>query len=203
MKAALISGSPRPNSQSSRVAAYVERRMMSLFPDAHVNTIDLARIDLPSWSGDFASHPASDPASAWSGTSKVLEQSDALIAVVPEHHGIVPPAFMNLLLQVRYELAHKPALIIAISATDGGAYPAAQLRGSAAKNNRICWIPEQVVIRNVKQMLQEDSLDSVASDYRIKSRVDYALKLLHLYQHALCEVRASGVIDHDTFSFGL
>lgn len=177
--------------------------MISLLPNAHVDTIDLAQIDLPQWSGDFASHPASDPTSAWSGCSKLLEQSDALIAVVPEHHGIVPPAFMNLLLQLRYELAHKPGLIIAISATDGGAYPAAQLRGNAAKNNRICWIPEQVVIRNVKQALQDDRIDPAAPDYRVKSRIDYALKLLNLYHRALQDVRASGAIDHETFAFGL
>jgi NAD(P)H-dependent FMN reductase len=46
MKLALIVGSPRPKSQSSRVAAYIAKRHEALFPASVIETIDLARCGL-------------------------------------------------------------------------------------------------------------------------------------------------------------
>lgn len=145
------------------------------------------------------SHPADLGDPAWGDISNTLEAADGIVVVVPEYHGMAPPALMNLILLCRYELAHKPGLIIGISGTDGGAYPTVQLRGSVAKNNRICWIPDQVVIRNVKQALQDKQTDEPD---RVRSRIDYALRLLMSYSDALRTVRSSGLVDHKTFSFG-
>lgn len=199
MRLALISGSPRPRSQSIRVAGYVAGRQRALFPEGAIDLLDLAELALPPWTGDFAGHPISDPGSAWSSVSAILQAADSLVAIVPEHHGMAPPAFMNLLLLCRDELAHKPGLIVALSATDGGAYPTVQLRGSVTKNNRLCWIPEQVVIRNVKQTLTDEAFDLAD---RVKARIDYGLKLLDAYRGALTSVREAGLIDHATFAFG-
>ena len=145
-------------------------------------------------------HPADAGDPVWREISSALEAADGIIVVVPEYHGMAPPALMNFILMCRYEMAHKPGLIVGISATDGGAYPTVQLRGSVAKNNRICWIPDQVVIRNVKQALQDD-LQTDETD-RVRSRIDYTLRLLVSYSKALRNVRGSGTVDHKSFSFG-
>lgn len=199
MKLAIIAGSARAKSQSARVSRYIADRAATLFVDCSFPLIDLAATPLSYWSGDFMSHPADTGDPAWSETSSTLESADGIIVVVPEYHGMAPPALMNLILLCRYELAHKPGLIIGISATDGGAYPTVQLRGSVAKNNRICWIPDQVVIRNVKQALVDQNGDEPD---RMKSRIDYGLRLLISYSEALRSVRKSGLVDHKTFSFG-
>ncbi|MDH7795018.1 MULTISPECIES: NAD(P)H-dependent oxidoreductase [unclassified Beijerinckia] len=200
MTVVIISGSPRPGSQSRRVADFIRHRHTAMFDRVSIELIDLFELALPFWTGEFSAHPFTDQSSKWRSVSDMLERAESLIAVVPEHHGIVPPAFMNLLLHCRYELAHKPGLIVSVSATDGGAYPAAELRAAATKNNRICWIPEQVVVRNVKQALSDTSANP--SD-RVKARIDYSLTLLDRYRDALKAVRKSRVIDHATFAFGL
>ncbi len=199
MKIAVIAGSSRPKSQSSRVAAYVAQRARAMFPEIELPVIDLTSVPLPLWSGDFAAHPSDMPSSDWKPIAETLEGVDGVAVIVPEYHGMAPPALMNLILQCRYELAHKPGLIIGISASDGGAYPTVQLRGSVTKNNRIVWIPDQVVIRNVKQALLDDKPDPAD---RVKSRIDYTLTILVSYSRALGSVRGSGLIDHKAFSFG-
>ena len=44
----------------------------------------------------------------------------------------------------------------AVSASDGGAYVIAELRMSSYKNNRLCWIPEHLIARQVKTLGNED-----------------------------------------------
>jgi len=51
----------------------------------------------------------------------------------------------------RFELGHKPALIVAVSSGDGGAYPVSELRMSSYKNNRLCYIPEQVALKSMRE----------------------------------------------------
>ncbi len=64
----------------------------------------------------------------------------------------VPAGLKNFFLMFsRFELGHKPAMIVAVSSGDGGAYPVAELRMSSYKNNRICYIPEQLNLRNVEK----------------------------------------------------
>ena len=73
------------------------------------------------------------------------------MVIAPEWHGQVPAGLKNFFLICgRAEVGHKPALITTVSSGDGGAYPVAELRMSSYKNNRICYIPEQLIIRNVE-----------------------------------------------------
>ena len=55
------------------------------------------------------------------------------------------------------ELSHKPALPCAVSAGEGGAYVISELRMSSYKNNRLCWLPEQLIARQVKSICNDDS----------------------------------------------
>ena len=67
---------------------------------------------------------------------------------------MVPAGLKNFFLCFgRNELAHKPGLIVGVSSADGGVYPVAELRMSSYKNSRICYIPEQLIVRNVESVL--------------------------------------------------
>ena len=68
---------------------------------------------------------------------------------------MVPAALKNffLLWAATGELSHKPALPCAVSAGEGGAYVISELRMSSYKNNRLCWLPEQLIARQVKSIL--------------------------------------------------
>jgi hypothetical protein len=91
-----------------------------------------------------------------------------------------------------------------VSAGEGGAYVISELRMSSYKNNRLCWIPEQLIARNVNAICNDNSNDN--DDERHDTFVErsrYALDLLLSYANALNTVRDSGLIDHDTFMNGM
>jgi len=123
--------------------------------------------------------------------------------VAPEYGGMVPPALKNLfLLASNQEFAHKPALIVGISAGRSGTYPVAELRMSSYKNTRICYMPDHMILREVESLFQSDEpANKFEADTR--ARLDYFLKVLREYSKALSIVRASGVIDTKTFPNGL
>lgn len=204
MKFSIISGSHRVNSQSEKVARYVQRTLEEekLCEDTWLFT--LARNPLPLWDeGIWESDPA------WQERlqplSEQLAASDALVVVSPEWHGQVPAGLKNFFLMwSRRELAHKPALIVTVSSGDGGAYPVAELRMSSYKNNRICYIPEQVIVRNVESVLNEREADNnPAADQYFRARFAYALGILKEYAVALKQVRASGATDTSVFKNGM
>lgn len=73
-------------------------------------------------------------------------------------------------------LAHKPALLVAVSSADGGSFPIAELRMSSYKNNRVCYIPDHLIIRNVEQVLNPEPEDNVESaDTYFRQRIAYTL----------------------------
>jgi len=117
----------------------------------------------------------------------------------------VPSGLKNFFLMWgKGELAHKPALIVTVSSADGGAYPVAELRMSSYKNNRICYIPEQVIVRNVESVLNDDPAENDAdADRYFRERIPYALKILREYGLALGQVRGSGVADLALFKNGM
>ena len=104
----------------------------------------------------------------------------------------------------KHELSHKPALIVGISSVDGGAYPVAELRMSSYKNNRLCYIPEHLIIRNVESVLNDDpSKNNSETDGYFRERIDWCLGILKEYAVALKQVRESGVTKTDKFTNGM
>ena len=102
------------------------------------------------------------------------------------------------------EVAHKPALIVTVSSADGGAYPVAELRMSSYKNNRICYLPEHVIVRNVERVLNDDpAQNNPDADGYFRERIRYALGILVEYAKALAQVRASGATDLSKFKNGM
>lgn len=197
---ALMIGSHRAGSASNLVAQQLIQRLETIAPAVRVEAIDLAAARLPFWGEP--SEEGAGSSSAWAPISRTLEAAEALIAVVPEWHGMVPAAVKNLFLYLSDELAHKPGLIVSISATQGGAYPVAELRLSSYKNSRICWIPEHLIVRGCKAGDANATQRALAA---IDERIDHALRLLGLYAHALRGVR-QGMIGagHPLFvAFGM
>ena len=207
MKIGIISGSHRENSQSLKVAKYIEQ---SLINNKHADDawiFSLAGNPLPLWdegiwNGDDKWKAILDP------ISKELASCDGFVIIAPEYHGQVPAALKNFFLMWKHELSHKPALIVGVSSADGGSYPVAELRMSSYKNNKLCYMPEHLIIRNVESVLNEkpegnaESHDNDADTY-FKERIDWTLAQLKEYAIALKQVRDTGVTQTDKFGNGM
>ncbi|KYF71632.1 NADPH-dependent FMN reductase [Sorangium cellulosum] len=203
MKLAVISGSHRNGSESGKVARYVQQQLTASADVTSTYALDLADNPLPLWEPE-APQLSEKWARLWSPVSAELTASDAFVIVAPEWGGMVPAGLKNFfLLCTRGELAHKPALIIAVSAGAGGAYPIAELRMSSYKNSYLCYIPDHVIVRNVRALLNEPAAPQSPDDERIRERLRYALGVLLQYGKALQQVRASGAIDLPRYPFGM
>lgn len=200
MKIAIISGSHRDNSQSLKVAEFLRGVVQRENHSGWVYSLSknpLPLWDEGVWSGDEKWKEG------WGPTASELQSSDALIIVSPEWAGMVPPGLKNfLLLCSTKEVGHKPALIVSVSSGIGGSYPVAELRVSSYKNNRLVYIPDHVIVRNVEEMLVGDS-PANDRDEATRSRLHYGVKVLLEYGKAFRSIRESGVIDHKTFPFGM
>jgi NAD(P)H-dependent FMN reductase len=204
MKISIISGSHRKASQSEKVARFIQRTLQEKGLCDETWLYALAENPLPLWDESiWEGSPEWDARLA--PLSEQLASSDAFVVVSPEWHGQVPAGLKNFfLLWGKGELAHKPALIVSVSSADGGAYPVAELRMSSYKNNRLCYIPEQVIVRNVESVLNEREADNNPdADQYFRSRFAYALGILKEYAQALRQVRASGAADLSVFKNGM
>jgi len=203
MKICIISGSHRKNAQSLKVAGFIQQALEDGISN-ETALLSLADNPLPLWDQGV-----------WEGDAKWVElltpiredlvSSDAFVVITPEWHGQVPSGLKNFfLLFGKNELGHKPALIVSVSSGDGGAYPVAELRMSSYKNNRLCYIPEQIIVRHVEKVLNENTEENDSrSDSYYRERIPWALNILKEYASALVQVRNSGVTQSDTFGNGM
>ena len=204
MKISIISGSHRNPSQSEKVARHLEAELNKNFDDIEPWVYALADNPLPLWDQTLW-----EDNEEWNQRlaplKKQLTESDGFIIISPEWHGQVPAGLKNFFLMFnRFELGHKPALIVTVSSGDGGAYPVAELRMSSYKNNRLCYIPEQLVLRNIEKILNEDAADNdTDADGYFRERISWALGILRGYSIALKSMRDSTDIHHDKFGNGM
>jgi NAD(P)H-dependent FMN reductase len=200
----LVVGSHRTPSQSRKVANYIEKRLKKDNAKNTVDIFDLGEIDLPFWNMPMWQKD-SDMRKAWAPYAKRLAKADAFVMIAPEWGGMVPAELKNLfLLADRYELAHKPALIVSVSSGRSGGYPVSELRMSSYKNTYICYLPSHVIVRKVEDVLNNQKMvKKDKGDYYIKNRMNYELQCLAEYGKALKNVRKSGVFDYKQFPFGM
>ena len=204
MKITIISGSHRNPSQSEKIGRHIEALLKKDYDETDPFLFSLADNPLPLWDQ-----------SIWEGNEEWIERlaplkeqltnSDALVIITPEWHGQVPAGLKNFfLLFSRFELGHKPALIVSVSSGIGGSYPVAELRMSSYKNNRLCYIPEQLIVRDVENVFNENTADNdPEADTYLKNRLNWCLDLLIGYGKALKTVRKSVEIHHNEFSNGM
>lgn len=203
MKTAIIIGSHKKVSQSAKVAKFIEHVLRLQDESSECFLLDLGKDPLPLWDESMWQE-GSDIREVWNPVSEELKSADSFVIISPEYGGMVPSSLKNFfLLCDDYELAHKPALIIGVSAGRGGAYPVAELRMSSAKNNFLCYIPEHVVVRDVKNVLNDKSEGSEKADVYLKKRINHALNILAQYAKALKPIRHKDLHDFETYPYGM
>ena len=204
MKIGIISGSHRQDSQSAKVARYLSKLLITQHSDTQPWIHDLGQQPLPMWDEALFSGVAH-----WEPL-QILKQrcneADAFIIIAPEWHGMSPAAVKNFFLVLGNggELAHKPALLVSLSALNGGANAISELRMSSYKNSRICYIPEQLIVRNVSRVYNEDDSANHPEEHPyFVERGAYALSQLREYAIALRQVRLSGFGDLTAYPNGM
>ena len=202
MQIAIIVGSHRKDSQSSRVGAYIAKDLARIDPAVSVDTIDLAGNPLPLWDESLWQGD-SELAAGWKPYRDVLRKADGFVVIAPEWAGMVPPGLKNLLLYAGpKEVGHKPALIVAVSSARGGSYPVNELRTSGYKNSRLVYIPEHVLIHDVNDMLL-GATPASDRDAWLRRRIEFADRILLEYAKALAPIRTSGLTEHADFPYGM
>jgi NAD(P)H-dependent FMN reductase len=204
LKITIISGSHRKESQSIKIAGVVQKALEKYKKCDEYYLIDLYGSSLPLWHENIW-ESKSRSAELLGQISNQLISSDAFVIISPEWHGMVPSGLKNFFLMWgKGELAHKPALIITLSSGDGGSYPVAELRMSSYKNNRICFLPEHLIIRNVESIFNINPVNNNSSaQLYFENRLDYCLKQLITYGEAFKQIRASGDVSLDVYKSGM
>jgi NAD(P)H-dependent FMN reductase len=203
MKYAILSGSHRANSQSLKVSRYVSHVIQKTQSDASVDILELTENPLPLWDESFWSGDAKWE-KTWKPFSDRLRAAEALVVVSPEWAGMVPPGLKNFFLFCsKGELAHKPAMIVTVSAGINGAYPVAELRMTSAKNNAMLYIPDHVIVRTAAKMLNDHEKAADENDEALRKRIEYSVGVLRQYGLALKQVRESGAINLKDYPFGM
>jgi len=204
MKITIVSGSHRQQSQSEKVANVVKQVFLENFSGIEPDIFSLAGNPLPLWDESIW-----DGDETWkerlAPLKKQLGDSDAFVIITPEWHGQVPAGLKNFFLMFsKHELGHKPALIISVSSGTGGSYPVAELRMSSYKNNRLCYLPEHLIIRDVENVLNDDaSKNNEKSDSFYRERLQWCLEILIAYGESLKTMRSKTKVIHEKFGNGM
>ena len=205
MKIGIICGSHRQDSQSGKVARYIEKALLTHDLCDATWLYDLGGNPLPLWdegiwSGDEQWQQTLAP------LSEELKSCDGFVVIAPEWHGMAPAGLKNFFLMwtAGGELAHKPALIVSVSTSDGGSFPIAELRMSSYKNSRICYLPEHLIIRKVDTVFNDDPQQNNpgAQEY-FEDRLTYCLEMLREYALAFRQIRGSGKTSLETYTSGM
>jgi len=141
----------------------------------------------------------------WNPISERLAECTAAIFVTPEWNGMASPALKNFCMFVDSELAHKPVLLVSVTAgMTNGAYPIAEMRMSSFKNADICYIPNHIIIRSAGHCFHGDiALDDNKADKTARDRIEKTLKILSAYSEALMIMRKNSGDVLDVFAFGM
>ncbi len=202
MHVTIISGSHRPQAQSLKVANWISDALQK--KSSTTDIISLSGNDIPLWD-ESAWNPESDLANQVKPHLKKITSADALIIIAPEWDGMVPGGLKNFLLYVSSQhAAHKPTLLVGVSASRGGTYPIAELRMSGFKNNRMLYIPDHLIVQNVENVMNDHNMDTNnENDSYIKNRAHYSLDILLTYAKALKPMREENDLLKKEYPFGM
>lgn len=209
MNVLIISSSHRGNSQSINVAKYLQTNILNQMLETDSSILDLSLFPL------LLEHYGvenSTPQLLAENKEIILGQlyaCDAVIIIAPEWGGMIPPALVNLLLLTAngsangLPLGHKPAFTVGISASSGGSNPISLLKGYAAKNSHLTWLPLHAIIQNVESFLMCEWDPEIDSRFnQVQSRLLVGLKSLIIYAKQLAGVRDELVLLSKTHPFG-
>jgi azobenzene reductase len=196
----IVSGSHRKNGNSHKVAEHVLQVISKENQGVKADILDISSV--PFWDeGKWGDAELADKWKVWSPISEKLRQCDGIVIITPEYAGMATPKITNfLMISSSDEVGHKPALLVTVSASRGGAYPISQLRSFSAKNNHICWVPDHVIIRDVEQYLKDSEQ---GKESYTRKMLGYATKIFLDYSHALKSIREKGNINFKDFPYGM
>lgn len=188
MNLVILSASQRKGSQSVKVAEYIENLVTGYEKVTH---FELCQFNLPLWDGTPETKLAA--LSDWPLLNEQIGQADALIMITPEWGGMASPLLKNLLLMCSgQDTAHKPVLLVAISGGVSGAYPIAELRMNAFKNNKLVPIPDHLIIRGIGEVLNTNNNSELSDkDNHLRHRIGYSLHVLYNYSESLRTLRTN------------
>jgi NAD(P)H-dependent FMN reductase len=195
MNLLVVTGSHRIQSESKRIAdLLIEKYFSEKFDNVYFH--ELSKMNIPFWNEGVWSK-----SEEWNFLKDIqLQQADtdAILFIVPEWGGMVPPMLKNYLLLSRgLHVGNKPALIISISSSEGGSHPVNELRISGYKNTKICFLPDHVIIRDCESFLKDDFKNEELLD-----RIDFCSGLLLAYAEGLKEVR-NKKLDFEKYKYGM
>jgi chromate reductase, NAD(P)H dehydrogenase (quinone) len=199
MKIGIIIGSHRADSQSTKVGKFLGSLLQA--EKAQIELIDLAGNPLPLWD-ETAWNPESDLAKQFAPYAESLKACDGYVVVAPEWGGMVPAGLKNFFLFTNANhVGHKPALITGVSAAGNGVYPVAELRGSSYKNSKIVYVPDHLIVRNVKDVM--NGAPASDPDTYIQTRAAHSVRMLLAYAAALKPVRDNADAYHKDYPYGM
>lgn len=190
MHFSIISASHQKKSNSLKVARYIDH-FLNLQDQSHI--IDLRDANLPIWTPEVFDD--SNVAARWKKIDKALKASDGFVFITPEYAGMATPILKNFLLFAgSSHLGHKPVLIVSVSSGIGGSYPISELRASSYKNNRLCYVPDHIIVRYADKVLNEkEAVDD--SDKVTRHRIADGIHTLRAYTAALSEMRKKNTLS--------
>ncbi len=195
MNVLVINGSMRTDSQSLKVSNWLADAVKG---EKAVGTVlDLHATPLPLFDVGETEAPNAPK------ILKQLEEADAFVFVSPEWNGMTSHSILNMLNYVGTQMANKPVMLVGVTSGHNGQYPVAQMRSMGYKNNHFVISPENLVVRDVSNVMNDTTMTDEAEDTFIKNRAMYALNVLVEYAKALKSVRESGVIDLETYGHGM
>jgi hypothetical protein len=195
MKLTIISGSSRKQSASLKTSIYLKNQLAELDAATDSEIFDLADAHLPMWEEEL-------DLSQFDNIKQQLDTADGFVFVIPEWHGMVPPAVKNLFFLFAGVFRHKPAYIVTVSAGSGGRYPIPEMRSTAYKNSYINFIPVNTIIDRCNSIIDQDG-NYIGEKQFVAKRVDEGLRLLLEYSKAFQIIRASEVVQNVRFQNGV
>lgn len=202
MNVTIISGSHRPDSQSLKVANWLAGALKLKTHDTEI--ISLSGNPFPLWD-ESAWNEGSDLSKQMKPSLDKVTNADALIVIAPEWGGMAPGGLKNFLLYIASQhAAHKPTMLVGVSASRGGTYPIAELRMSGFKNNRMLYTPDHLIVQGVENVMNDHDMDTDdKNDGYIKKRAHYSLDVLMAYAKALKPMREENEMLKEEYPFGM
>ncbi|TGL58900.1 NADPH-dependent FMN reductase [Leptospira sarikeiensis] len=200
MKIGIIVGSQQKESQSAKVGEFLNSKLKEMSVETW--TLDLGKTPLPIWDSNQTNENQTW-SEFWGPIDSNLKSSEGFVVITPEYGGMASPAIKNFFLHAGLpQLGHKPGLLVSVSSGRGGAFPIHEMRASSYKNTKICYIPEQLIFRDVEHLINGGEPVS-AEDSFIRERSVFALRILIAYSNSLSEIRESGVVYDPRFKNGM
>jgi NAD(P)H-dependent FMN reductase len=185
----------RGESQSLKVAEWLSEHAESLGEESQV--LDLHSFKLPMFD-DGETKTENLPQ-----LLDMLEKAEAYVFVSPEWNGMMSHGLINMLHYAEHELAYKPVMLVGVSSGRGGTHPLDHMKLLGPKNRHYIISPENLIVSGVEQAFNTPEINENETDYPLKFRADYSLRVLTELAKSLGDVRKSGVIDLKNFANGV